>query len=232
MGVQRFVLVHGAWHGGWCWRDVLTRLEGLGHEVHAPTLPGLGARAAEMSRDVTLDGMVEDTLSFLADHDLQRVVLVGHSFGGAVITGVADRAAERLARLVYLDAAVLEHGETAFDVVPDETVAERRRNAEAFDGGISMPPPSGETFGLGPEQEWAIAQLTPHPLASYESPLALTNPVGNGLPITYVACTDPWYAGMESSRKRAAERGWPIKHLASAHDAMILAPEATTAALL
>lgn len=199
--------------------------------MHAPTLPGLGERASEMSRDLTLDAMADDVLSFLRKHAPADVVLVGHSFGGTVITGVADRGREYLRGLVYLDAVVLEPGETGFDAVPADAAAERRRQAEAFDGGVSMPPPPGEAFGLAPEHQWAVDRLTPHPIASYESPLRLEHPIGNGLPATYVACTAPWYAASKLWHDRASALGWPIKTLATAHDAMILAPEATAAVL-
>ncbi|MEM9731697.1 MAG: alpha/beta hydrolase [Myxococcota bacterium] len=231
MGNARFVLVHGAWHGGWCWRHVQRELQAKGYEVDAPTLPGLAERASEMSRDLTLEAMVDDVVSYLADRALTDVVLVGHSFGGTVITGVADRARERLRRLVYLDAVVIESGERGFDTVPADAVAARRRSAEAFDGGISMPPPAPEVFGLGPEHRWASEQLTPHPMASYESPLRLAHPVGNGLPVSYVACTKPWYATSKLWRDRAVAHGWAITTLPTAHDAMVLAPEATAALL-
>ena len=111
---MRFLLIHGAWHGGWCWRHVVSRLERDGHEAVAPTLPGLGERATELSPELSLDDMIDDVVGLMRRKDLAEVVLVGHSFSGAVITGVADRVPERLRALVYLDAVIVGSGGDGF----------------------------------------------------------------------------------------------------------------------
>ena len=113
-----FVLVHGAWHGGWCWQKVVPLLEAAGHEVYAPTLTGLAERAAELSPDVGLDTHIQDIVGLLVDKDLHGVILVGHSYGAMVITGVVDAVPERIAHLVYLDTFVPRDGESIADVVP------------------------------------------------------------------------------------------------------------------
>ena len=116
-----FVLVHGAWHGGWCWRFVRPLLGG--HDVYAPSLTGLGERKHLARADVDLDTHIADVVSLLEMEDLCDVVLVGHSYGGMVITGAADRAPERIGRLVYLDAFVPENGKCTLDYVVPERAA-------------------------------------------------------------------------------------------------------------
>src|SRR3954453_21148411 len=101
-----FVLVHGAWHGGWCWRRVAPLLRVAGHAVYTPTLTGLGERAHLLTREVGLETHIRDTVNVLECEELNDVILVGHSYGGIVITGTAERAPERVGHLVYLDAMV------------------------------------------------------------------------------------------------------------------------------
>src|SRR2546421_9380647 len=113
-----FVLVHGAWHGGWCWQKVIPFLEEASHEVYAPTLTGLAERASELSPDVGLDTHIQDIVGELQEKHLHGVILVGHSYGGMVITGVVDQVPERIAHLVYLDTFVPRDGESMADVSP------------------------------------------------------------------------------------------------------------------
>ena len=231
---MRFVLVHGAFHGGWCWAEVVDELQRRGHEAIAPTLPGLAERSALLVVDLSLSDMVDDLVSVLRRDDLRDVVLVGHSFGGAVITGVADRAADRLQSLVYLDGAILESGETMFDLFPEATAAERIAAAIKHDRGLSMPVPSASFLGVrDPVQtKWVEARMTPHPLRTYQTTLDLKNLAGNSLPTSYIVCTNPLFQNLETSRARAAKKGWPIFELNTGHDAMILDPQTTTDQLL
>ena len=115
-----FLLVHGAWHGGWCWQKVIPFLEAAGHEVYAPTLTGLAERASELSPDVGLDTHIQDIVGLLEEKNLHGVTLVGHSYGGMVITGVVDQVPERIAHLVYLDTFVSRDGESMANISPIE----------------------------------------------------------------------------------------------------------------
>jgi pimeloyl-ACP methyl ester carboxylesterase len=115
-----YVLIHGGWHGGWCWARVAPILRAAGHDVYAPSLTGLGDRVHLLSPSVRLETHIEDVLGVLSYEDLRDVVLVGHSYGGMVITGVADRAADRVSHLVYLDAFVPRDGECLLDLLPEE----------------------------------------------------------------------------------------------------------------
>src|SRR3954454_19634713 len=113
-----FVLVHGAWHGSWCWKRVRKALQMRGHDVFTPTLTGVGERSHLLSPDVTLDTHIEDVVNLIAWEELSDVVLCGHSYGGCVITGVADRLPDRVGAMVYLDAFVLEHRQSLHDTLP------------------------------------------------------------------------------------------------------------------
>lgn len=232
---KTYVLVHGAWHGGWCWRRVVPRLAAAGHRVLTATLTGLGERAHLLTPGTGLSTFAQDVMAVIEAEEAEDVVLVGHSFGGVVITMVADRMAERIARLVYLDATVLRSGESAFSVLAPDIVAARRRAAAASPGGLTMPVPSAAAFGVSEPADaaWLMRRLTPHPLKSYEDVVALAHPFGHGLPKTYVACTAPDYAALAAVRARVrAEPGWDWRTLATGHDAMVTAPQALADLLL
>lgn len=135
-----FVIVHGAWSGGHAWRKVRPLLRAAGHEVFTPALTGLGERAHLANPDVDLDTHLGDVVGVLEYEDLHQVVLVGHSYGGVVITGVADRLASRLAELVYLDAEVPEDGQSEYDLLPPDERATYEEMARASEGGWRIPP--------------------------------------------------------------------------------------------
>jgi pimeloyl-ACP methyl ester carboxylesterase len=223
---QTFVLVPGAWHGGWCWRDVAAILRTAGHTVYTPTQTGLGERSHLLSRNITVDTFVDDIANVIQWEQLEKVVLVGHSFGGLSISGVADRMPERLSRLVYLDSLILENGQTPFSAVPSEIVAARMKAAEETSNGLSLPVPDPTQIGLlrDEDQRFVASRLTPHPLSTYTSPLHLRNPVGNGIPATYIHCSAPPYAPVAKSFAWARSRGWPIVELKTGHVAMVTAP--------
>ncbi len=233
--IPDYVLVHGAWHGGWCWRPVAERLRAAGHRVFTPTCTGLGERAHLLSPDLTLDTFIDDIANVLLFEELTDVILVGHSFGGIVISGVAHRMPERIRELVFLDALIVRPGQTPFDILPPDAVAERRRLAQQSSGGLSLPPPPAGSFGIRDpdDQAWVERRLTPHPLSVYDSPLHIAAPVGNGLPCTYIACTEPPYPVLEDVWNWVREQDhWNWLELATGHDAMVSAPEELTRLLL
>jgi pimeloyl-ACP methyl ester carboxylesterase len=227
-GRKTFVLVHGAWHGGWCWQKVAAILRGRGHVVLTPTQTGLGERSHLLSISITLDTFVADVANVLKWENLTDVVLVGHSFAGSTISGVADRMRERVRALIYVDAAMLENGETPFSKLPKDVVEARTKAAQQISGGVSLPAPPASAFGVtDPAQAaWLEARLTPHPFGTFVSPLKLANKVGNGLPATYVVCVDPIYAPLQASRDWVRRFGWTIREINSGHDAMVIVPEA------
>ncbi|MCR9086604.1 MAG: alpha/beta hydrolase [Rhodobacteraceae bacterium] len=225
---KTFVLVHGLWHGGWSWARVADLLRAKGHRVSAPTQTGLGERSHLMSADITMDTFVQDIVRHLEWEDLRDVTLVGHSFGGAPVTGAADLVADRIAELVYLDGIMLENGESWFDLLPEDIVQARTAQARASSGGLSLPPAPPEAFGVTHPDDVAFLQprLTPHPFATLTTPLRLTHPIANGRPVTYIRCTDPVYPPATIAHDRARHLGWPVREIATGHDAMVTAPGA------
>lgn len=228
MTTRTFVLVHGAWHGGWCWARVADHLRAGGHRVFAPTLTGLGERAHLLSPAIGLDTWIGDVAGLIEAEELSNVVLVGHSFGGNIISGVADRMADRLAHLVYLDALVIESGMSPLDAVSAEMQAARRKAAEESSGGLTLPVPDPQVFG-GPFTEadiaWLKRRLRPHPFKTYTDKLRLRHPIGNGVPKTYIVAADPIYPTLAGVRERLkGKSGWAWREIASGHDAMVSAP--------
>ena len=235
MPMTTYVLVHGAFHGGWCWRRVADRLVAAGHRVYAPTLTGLGERAHLLAASVDLETHIRDVTGVLESEELTDVVLVGHSYGGIPIAGAADRMRERIGRLVFLDAVVLADGETWSSIHPPEVVARFIDGARARHGGLAIPVPDAATFGITDEQDrqWVARRLTPHPLGTYRQPLRLRRPVGEEIDKTYIACSANPLASLSATRaalRRA--RGWTVSELAAGHDAMITAPAELTRLLL
>lgn len=224
---RTFVLVHGAWHGGWCWDKVAAILRARGHTVHTPTQTGLGERSHLLSKSITLDTFVEDIVNVVKWEDLADFVLVGHSFGGNAISGVADRMRDRVRQLVYLDAIMLESGQSPFSVLPKDIVEARMKAAQESSGGLSLPPPKAAAFGITDAEQaaWVEARLTPHPLSTFTSPLKLANQVGNGVPASYVVCTDPIYGPLKASRDWVTAAGWKMVNIKTGHDAMVTAPD-------
>ncbi|HSW16677.1 MAG TPA: alpha/beta fold hydrolase [Ramlibacter sp.] len=227
MTSKTFVLVHGAYHGGWCWKDVAARLRALGHTVYTPTWTGLGERSHLLAFRPTLETFIEDVAQVLRYEDLREVVLVGHSFAGSVVSALADRMPERLRHLVYLDALLLRPGEASADRTPERAEGYRLRAVAAGGEGLGVPPAPADAFGVTDPAlaAWVEARLTAQPLQSYYDKLELRKPLGNGLPATYIACSQPVFAPLAKSRALAQEMpGWNYMEIPTAHDAMVLLP--------
>ena len=232
-GGKTFVLVHGGFHGGWCWSRVAPLLRAGGHAVYTPTQTGCGERRHLLSKAITLDTFVDDIANVLHWEDLQDVILVGHSFGGITVTGVADRMPQRIRQLIYLDSLIVHAGQCAFDLLEPAVVQGRLQAAQA-NGGMWIEPPPPAFFGVSDPEQQAFLQgrLTPQPLGSYTSALQLQHPVGNGLPAVYVHCTQPLYGGLTQTRDWVRASGMREVALATGHDAMVTAPEALARLLL
>ncbi|MBX6318181.1 alpha/beta hydrolase [Pigmentiphaga sp.] len=232
---RTYVLVHGAWHGGWCWRRVADRLRGAGHAVFTPTLTGLGERRHLLHEGITLETFVQDVANVIAAEELSEVYLVGHSFGGRVACGVADVMRDAVRRLVLLDAGLPEPGKAAWDDLPPAEREARLARARAAGLHFAVPPPPPPAFGVTEPAAvaWLERRLTPQPLGAYTSPLRLSHPLGNGLPVSYVRCTAPAYEPIASSAEQARARSdWEYLELATGHDAMVTAPDALVEILL
>ncbi len=233
--MSAYVLVHGAFHGGWCWRRVADRLAASGHRVYAPTLTGLGERAHLLTAKVDLETHIQDIAGVLEAEELDEVVLVAHSYGGIPVAGVADRMPGRIARLVFLDAVVLSGGESWSSIHAREVVERFIAGANEQHGGLAIPVPDVAAFGITGEADrrWVLRRLTPHPLGTYRQPLTLRRPVGEGIDKTYIACTSQALPSLAPVKARLQPgREWKIRELPAGHDAMVSAPAALARLLL
>ncbi len=235
-----YVLVHGAWHGGWCWKKVAPLLESAGHRVATPTLTGLGERADLLSRDVGLATHIADVSGLIEDDRLSEVVLVGHSYAGMVITGVADRVRYRIRRLVYLDTFVPHDGDSMRSVAP-LVIGAFLLQARLRGDGWRVAPPSPEQFGVKeePDRTWVKSSLTAHPLKSLNDRLRLTDPdIVSRFPRTHVYCGHGGrlerLAGWALTRRPQPPRepGWRLRAIDTGHDCMITDPPGLADVLL
>ena len=224
-----FLLIHGAWHGGWVWNEISDILRYQRYSVSTPTLTGLGEKKHLLSSKITIETFIEDVVNHIIFENLNNIILVGHSFAGSVISGVADRLRDRIQKLIYFDAMILIDGQKPFDITPKETVEQRIELAKKFGNNISIPAPSANAFGVFDIKKSLLLEekLTPHPLSTYQSKLTIKNEIGNGIPLFYIFCNDPVYKSLESSREVVRKLKWPIFELNAGHDAMLTHPKET-----
>jgi pimeloyl-ACP methyl ester carboxylesterase len=225
-----YVLVHGAWHGGWCWRMVRAALEAGGADVYTPTLTGLGERAHLASRDIALETHVGDVLGVLETEDLSDVVLVGHSYSGMVVTAVADRAAARIARLIYLDAVVPRDGQCVYDCLPAQRRTQWEEQARVAGEGWRVPVATPKFLGLKDEKDirWVMPKLTPHPIRTFRETVRLSARFPQ-LSRTYIKCIGE--IPLEHPRTIRADGIEDYHEVRTGHDAMVTAPQDIAALL-
>lgn len=237
--MANYVLVHGGWFGAWCWYKVVPLLQAAGHSVYTPTLTGVGEQAALLTPEIGLDTHIQDVVNLIETKDLQQVILVGHSYSGMVITGVADRVPDRIAHLVYLDAVVPRDGQSLVDTAPF-IGAMLRREANKNGDGWRVNPPRGGTFGITKEPDLSLvrSKVTPQPLKTFLQPVHITHPDAvAAIPHTFIECTRRGVIVWLMRRilmpgSPLNEPGWNRRKLASDHIAMILAPQAVADLLL
>jgi pimeloyl-ACP methyl ester carboxylesterase len=229
--MTNYVLVHGAWHGSWCWARVRRRLSAKGHEVFTPTLTGLGERSHLLSRGVGLETHVLDVVNLLIWEDLRDVVLVGHSYGGAVVRHVADRMPDRIRSLIYLDAFVPENGKAVVDYLPDRGESYRKL-AQARGDGWKIPPREASSFGVNAaDAHWVDSQCTMHPLSSIETPAQISGACDHIANIGFIRASG-FNSPYGQFYLKAGERGWWQEELQCGHDVMLDMPDELTALLL
>jgi pimeloyl-ACP methyl ester carboxylesterase len=239
--MANFVLVHGAWHGAWCWRRVSQALQQLGHSVHAVTLTGLGERAHLRSPSVTLETHIEDVRQLIDAEELSEVVLGVHSYAGMIGTAIADRMSDRLKHLVYVDAVLPKPGES-WSSTQSQATQTQRLTAAAASADFSFPPPDPVVFGLhDADHAWVLRRQTPHPGHTYQMPLNFDAQRVAAIPRTFISCTAPALATIEPSRLRAKDPafwggawapGCQVLEMTTGHDPMISAPSELTRILL
>jgi pimeloyl-ACP methyl ester carboxylesterase len=227
-----FILVHGAWHGSWCWKRVRKALQAQGHEVFTPTLTGVGERAHLLTPEVNLDTHIDDIVNLVRWEELSDVVLCGHSYGGCVISGVADRIPDRIGKLVYLDAFVLEDGESLHDTLPPSQRDLQLELTRQHGEGWKVPPIPAEVFGVNVgDREWVNRQCTMQPLATLQQAIKLKGIAGAIKTATFILATGWTDTPFPFSYERAKARGWRTLSMSCGHDVMLDRPEELTRVL-
>ena len=229
-----YVLVHGAWHGSWCWKSVRAALQSAGHNVFTPTLTGLGERSHLNSAAINLSMHIADIVNLIRWEELSDVVLCGHSYAGCVIAGVADQIPDRIRALVFLDAFVLENGESLMDILPPEVPQAVREFARTTGEGWKLNPIPAELFGVRDPHDaaWVDAQCTPQAIATFEERIKLAGNPGDIQDIAYVFPTE-CHPNLLISHERAKAKGWKMRTIDnSAHELMITHPRELAECLL
>jgi pimeloyl-ACP methyl ester carboxylesterase len=236
-----FVLVPGAWCGGWAWKWVTPLLRNAGHDVYPLTLTGLGERSHLAHADIDLDTHIQDVINVIEYEDLNDFVLVEWSYGGNVITGVANRIPERIAQLIYLDANRPKHNETLVDEVDPWWQARKQLTNEQGDGWRipivtdSWADPTDES-GYIPDasiRNWCIERVVPQPIKTFTQPLSVTNPEMAAIPHRHIVCSQGRSEEeLAATREAIAQQGGSYRELASHHLCLWVVPEVVATALL
>jgi pimeloyl-ACP methyl ester carboxylesterase len=219
-----FVLVHGAWHGAWCWRRVARILAREGHEVFTPTLTGLGERSHLLAPGIDLDTHILDVANEMKWQQLQDVVLVGHSYAGMVISGVAERMEKAISAFVMLDAFFPENGEAMIDLAVPAT--REGFLAAARSGATSLPPRSAAAFNVNQaDRAFVDAQCTPQPLQCALQKVTLTGARERIANHAYIRATGYPSESFDRGLAKAREQGWPTYEVPCGHDVMLDMPD-------
>ena len=229
-----FVLIHGGIQGGWVWKRVAALLRAAGHEVYTPTLTGCGERAHLLTRDIGLETHVQDVVNVLEYEDLRDIILVGHSYGGTVVTVVADRARDRLAHLVIVDGAQPLPGQSMLDAwISDDPqgAQELDRYVQETGEGWRVVPMDPREFGITDEDDlrWLEKMDTPHPYKSFKDPAQYDLARVNSVPQTVIVCIADEPPPAEPP---AWTKGKRFRTIASRHAVNVIAPKALTSLLL
>jgi pimeloyl-ACP methyl ester carboxylesterase len=229
---KTFVLVHGAWHGGWCWRRVADLLQATGHKVFAPTLTGLGERSHLMRAGINLTTHVTDVVNVMKWEELSGVVLCGHSYSGMVVSGVAEQMTDKIASIVFLDAFLPENGDAMADLT-SQVVRDGLKTATEK-GDIAMPARPAAAFLVNEkDQAWVDAKCGPHPIGTMTEKISLSGArerIGKKAYIRAGAYPNP---GFDRALARVkADRSWRTYQVPCGHDVMVDMPERLAEILL
>ena len=229
-----YVLVHGAFQGSWCWKRVRSSLQRRGNEVFTPTLTGLGERSHLLSPSINLDTHIDDVVNLIRWEGLNNVVLCGHSYGGCVITGVAERVPERLGSLVYLDAVIPQDGQSLLDATAPENRGKLLELLEKAEDGWKVPPPADAALDVNEQDRaWFASQLTPQPLATFQQVLRVTHASRQVRDIRYVLANRSLLTPLNRPfADLARSRGWRAITIDAGHQVMLDKPDELVAELL
>jgi pimeloyl-ACP methyl ester carboxylesterase len=233
------ILVHGAWHGAWCWTNVAAELAAAGLAVTSIDLPGCGARAGDMNASIGLQTHIDDLRQRIYDVNSTNVILMGHSYGGMVITGAIDGMADRIAHALYLDAALPEDGQSMISYGAPRSAADIAGTTAFLTSmapdGIAMAPLPAVAFGIAPDHpqhDWVQQNLRPHPLKTWTDPIKLSSKggldIGGDISKTYIHCVRPVLEQTQFpyiAQQVKADPRWNYVELQTGHDAMVTAPQ-------
>jgi pimeloyl-ACP methyl ester carboxylesterase len=230
-GGKTFVLVHGAWHGAWCWRRVSDLLEKKGHKVFAPTMMGLGACSHMLSKDVNLTTHITDIVNLIKWEDLSGIVLVGHSYGGYIISGVAEQIGDKIASIVFLDAFVPESGDS---LAASSSQPVREAIAAALGRGEpALKPVPAAVFRVNEkDRAWVDAKCTPHPIAALIEKIALTGARDKIAKRAYIRAKGYPSIPFDAALAKSQGNGWKTFEMTAGHDAMVDQPQELTDLLI
>jgi pimeloyl-ACP methyl ester carboxylesterase len=231
-----FVLVHGGRHGGWAWREIRSRLAQLGHEVYTPTLTGLGERAHLLNREIGLQTHIDDLVGVFEFEDVSNAMLVAHSYGGMPVAGAIERVADRVRRVVFLDAHMPKSGESVLDLIGPERSARIEAIVAADGDGWFVPTTDASYWGISdPDQiAWVNSKTTPQPIKTYRDKIDAVNRLWTH-PGTSIECLPRRLSELDSSRQRAraaSEAGFDYATLEGCHEPMITDPDQLTRLLV
>ena len=222
-----FVLVHGAWSGGWIWKKVSLLLHSAGHEVFTPTLSGLGERIHLAYPDISLNTHIQDIVKVLQYEDLEEVILVGHSYGGMVITGVADHVPDRLSHVVYLDAFAPTDNQSLHDLVPAGARSYNYALARQYGDSWRLPLYPEQTIGTEEDMRWLKSHWTDQPILTFDQPIHLSHSQETSLlPHTYIHCTQKQDVDFfaQFAQRFSAQPEWQVFELPTGHAAHVTMP--------
>ena len=236
-----FILIHGSWHNGSAWYKVENLLKQQGTTVYTPTLTGMESFQHPASKDIGLMIHIRDIVHVIQENKLENVILVGHSYSGFILTGVAERIPDKISKLIYLDAFIPDDNQSLFDLMSQETRdgmrsslvnAEGKGKQEGAEEVWLLPP--GEPQGYGVVDPEDVAWLKPRmvytPVLTFEERVTVKNPEAQAIPRYFIRCTE--FEFLAPFEHKAKQAGWPVFQIETGHDAMIIQPEALTDILL
>jgi pimeloyl-ACP methyl ester carboxylesterase len=228
---KTFVLVHGAWHGAWCWRRVSDLLEKKGHKVFVPTMAGLGACSHLLNKDVNLTTHVTDIVNLIKWEDISDIVLVGHSYGGYIVSGVSEQVGGKIGSIVFLDAFVPESGDSL--AVSSSQPVREAIAAALGRGELALKPVPAAVFRVNEkDRAWVDAKCTPHPIAALTEPIKLIGARDKIARKSYVRATGYPSVPFDAALAKTKGLGWKTYEMTAGHDAMVDDPQGFTNILL
>jgi pimeloyl-ACP methyl ester carboxylesterase len=230
-GGKTFVLVHGAWHGGWCWRRVSDLLEKKGHKVFSPTLTGLGERSHLIDAKINLDTHIADVVNVIKWEGLSDIVLVGHSYGGIVVSGVAEKSGAAISSIVFLDAFVPDNGTSLFDAASEATRGAISGAVEK--GEMTLKPIPSAVFRVNEkDRAWVDAMCTPQPIKTFTDKVVMTGARDKVAKKAYIRAKGYPSVSFDAALAKSQGSAWRIYEMTAGHDAMVDEPDRLTEILL